>query len=444
MGEEPLQSPIHLIIGELSRASDQLALGVPPLFVERWGVALHQALASRSREFHTHEHALELCRGADALETIAALYHDTVYVQVDLGLPEHFAGLLAPLISKEEQGWRVLPHAAVDPVARDVLEVFGRKADEVMTPFNGLNELASAFVVVKEFEGVLTRAQLLAVAACIEATIPFREDQGGLLERRLVGLQVSPADARAMVKRAVRLSNSDVGNFADPDPARFLDNTWKLLPETNPSLHMASTYSVHDYRVALLKMESFLSTLKPERVFRTWADEPSPEVHAQRLVNTRINIGLAVRYLRAKLHSTALIEALALESGGDAPVEYFMGGIPGPSGEIVRRIEMYLPQVTTMVPGDRVLLGLLQGGRSTASSFDVSPSPLATFLFRTVGEEAMMTGLERARQWWRGELTARQFLQGEPRLPVRQLAEAAAQIADTRSGALRALLLLLD
>jgi hypothetical protein len=105
---------------------------------------------------------------------------------------------------------------------------------------------------------------------------------------------------------------------------------------------------------------------------------------------------------------------------------------------------MYLPQVTTMVPGDRVLLGLLQGGRSTASSFDVSPSPLATFLFRTVGEEAMMTGLERARQWWRGELTARQFLQGEPRLPVRQLAEAAAQIADTRSGALRALLLLLD
>jgi hypothetical protein len=443
MAEAARQSPIHLIISELSRASEALGLGVPPLFVERWGVALHQALASRAREFHTHEHALELCRGADPLQTIAALYHDTVYVQVDLGVPAHFDKILEPLIRKEETGWRVLPHAALDPAARDVLAVFGRSADEVLTPLTGLNELASALVVVKEFEGVMTRTQLLALAACIEATIPFREDQGGLLERRLIGLGLSQAEARGMVRRAVRLSNHDVGNFADPEPARFLDNTWKLLPESNPSLHVASTYSVRDYRVALQKMEAFLANLKPERVFRTWADEPSPEDHAQRIGYARRNIALAVRYLRCKLYSTALIEALALESGGDAPVEFFMGGIPGPSGEQVRRIEQALPTVVTLVPGDRVLMGLLEAGRVTASSFDVSPSPLATFLFRVIGEPAMMQGLEQARRWWSGDTNARQFLQGSSKAVVKDIALAAATIAETRAGALRSLLELL-
>jgi hypothetical protein len=438
------QSPVHLIIAELSRAVEALDLGVPPLFVERWGVALHQALASRAREFHTHDHALELCRGADPLETIAALYHDTVYVQVDLAVPEHFAALLEPLIRKEDGGgWRVLPHAGIDPVARDVLDVFGRRAEEVLTPLTGLNELASAFVLVKEFEGVMTRAQLLALSACIEATIPFREDQGGLLEGRLRRLGADADEAAVMVRRAVRLSNSDVGNFADPDPGRFLDHTWKLLPESNPALHLVSTYTVRDYRGALQKMEGFLSTLKAERVFRAWGGEPAPQEHARRIETARANIALAVRYLRCKLYSTALIEALAVESGGDAPIELFMGGVPEAGKPPPRRIEQYLPQVLSPVPGDPVLAGLLEGGRVTASSFDLSPSPVATFLVAGVGEAAMMAGVDDARAWWAGTSSARAFLQRQPRAATVALAEAAAHLAETRAGTLTALVELL-
>lgn len=438
------QSPVHLIIAELSRAVSALELGVPPLFVERWGVALHQALASRAREFHTHDHALELCKGADALETIAALYHDTVYVQVDLGVPEHFAGLLAPLIRKEDTGWVILAHAARDPAARDVLDVFGRTAGDVLTPLTGLNELASAFVVIKEFEGVLTRAQLLAISACIESTIPFREDQGGWLEARLRGLKLSEDEAATMVRRGVRLSNSDVGNFADPDPARFLDHTWKLLPESNPALHMTSTYSVRDYRVALQKMEGFLSTLKAERVFRSWGGEPPAPEHSRRIEQARSNIGLAVRYLRCKLYSTAIIEALAIESGGDAPIEFFLGGVPELGKPPPQRIEQYLPELGAAVRGDPVLESLLHGGRATASSFDLSPSPIATYMVATVGEEVMMTGLKDAREWWGGTMGPRQFLQKQPRRETRAIAEAATHLAQTRVGALSALMTLLD
>ncbi|GMU63231.1 MAG: hypothetical protein AMXMBFR34_49940 [Myxococcaceae bacterium] len=423
---------------------EALQLGVPPLFVERWGIAVHQCLSSRAREFHTHQHVLELVENADPLETLGALYHDTVYVQVDLGVPEHFASLLQPLIRKEEAGWRVLPHAASDPAASEVLAVFGRKAHEVLTPFTGLNELASALVAIKELEGVLSRGQLLAVAACIEGTIPFREDKAfDALAERLKALALPEAEVTDLVRRAVRLSNNDVGNFADPDPARFLDNTWKLLPETNPALHTASAYSVREYRVALMKMEGFLAQLPPERVFRRWGAEPAPEVYEARVAVARRNMALGVRYLRCKLYSTALVEALTAESGGDVPLDYFMGGLPEPGGPMMKRVEQFLPQPERARDVDGELLQLLKGGRATPSSFDISPSPLATFLYSAQGEASVMAGVEVAQAWWAGKLSARDFLARQPHDGVVGLAEAATHIADTRAEALCELVKLL-
>src|SRR6218665_3279856 len=103
MAEEAGLSPVHRIIATYSRALEALGLGVPPLFVEKWGVAVHQALSSRAREFHTHQHVLELVRDADAIETLAALYHDIVYVQVDLDVPTHYAELLRPLLERDDK-----------------------------------------------------------------------------------------------------------------------------------------------------------------------------------------------------------------------------------------------------------------------------------------------------------------------------------------------------
>ncbi len=434
------RSQVHRIIETFERALAGLGLVVPPLFVERWGVAVHQALSSRAREFHTHQHVLDLVSDADPLETIAALYHDTVYVQVDLDVPQHFAELLAPLLEREgDKGWRILPHSGFDPIARDVLDVFGHQPGVVLTSLTGLNELASALVAARELEGVFSRTQLLAVAACIEATIPFRDGEGDDLQRRLLALGVPPADVDDMVRRAVRLSNNDVGNFAEEDPARFLDNTWKLLPETNPTLLMPTTYGVHDYRVALMKMEAFLSRLPAERVFHAWHGEPSREAHTRRVEFARRNLDFAVRYLRAKLYSTSIIEALAAESGGDAPIDLFMGGIPEPGGPAMRRIEHHLPSLPLAEGLSPVLRRLLEGGRSTASSFDTSPSPLAAFLYGALGEAQTVKGYEDSKRWWAGELSAVDFLRAQPAHTTRGIALAAVEIATTRADSLRAI-----
>lgn len=422
---------MHRIIDALHGAVQGLGLGVPPLFVEKWGVAVHQALSSRAREFHTHQHVLDLIVEADPIETIAALYHDIVYVQVDLGVPPHYEEILLPLISREKDGWRILPHAGVDPTAKLVLDVFGHQPGQVLTPYNGLNELASGLVAAKEFEGVFSNEQQLALAACIEATIPFRPPEKLQLEQRLGALGVPEAERVEMVRRAVRLANNDVGNFAEADPAKFLDNTWKLLPETNPTLHTPITYTVVEYRVALLKMEGFLAGLPAARVFRTQVGEPAPQVHQARVDAAARNIALAVRHMRCKLYSTAVLEALAVESGGDAPIDLFMGGLGDLNGQRMRRIEQFLPRPEPRSV-DPVLQGLLEAGRLNASAFDLSPSPLASFLHLALGEDAMMQGVALAREWWAGRSTARSFLEAQPVVTTSAIAAAGAHITDTR------------
>ncbi len=447
MPEELGLSPVHRIIECYSRAVEALGLGVPPLFVERWAVAVHQALSSRAREFHTHQHVLELVRDADAIETIAALYHDIVYVQVDLDVPTHYAELLRPLVARDttEHGWRLLPHCGTDPTAKDVLAVFGFNPGQVLTPFNGLNELASGLVAAKELEGVLAREQILAVVACIEASIPFRDGEAVALRDRLGALGVKAEDIGVMVRRATRLSNNDVGNFADPDPARFLDNTWKLLPETNPSLHTPTTYSIRDYRVALMKMEGFLSKLPAERVFHTWGGEPSLEEHGRRIAAAAHNIQLAVRYMRCKLYSSSVIEALASESGGDGPLPYFIGGNEETPGAKMKRIEQFMPTPTTDREDllDPVLRQLLQGGRATSSSFDITPSPLADYLYVVMGEARLMKGVQEARTMWDATISPRMFLTLQPREPMMVIAKAAGEMAPTRKSALAELMKLL-
>ncbi|MFT3713685.1 MAG: hypothetical protein QM817_39000 [Archangium sp.] len=441
MADAPGLSPVHRIIECYSRAVEALGLGVPPLFIERWAVAVHQALSSRAREFHTHQHVLELVRDADAIETIAALYHDIVYVQVDLDVPTHYAELLRPLVERDpetDHGWRLLPHCGSDPTAKDVLHVFGCKPGQVLTPFTGLNELASGLVAAKELEGVLTREQILAVLACIEASIPFRDGEAVQLRDRLTSLGLGAEEIGVMVRRATRLSNNDVGNFADPDPARFLDNTWKLLPETNPSLHTPTTYSVRDYRVALMKMEGFLSKLPPERVFHTWGGEPTLVEHQRRIAAAARNIDLAVRYMRCKLYSSSVVEALAYESGGDGPLPYFIGGTPEVGGGPMKRLEQFLPEpkAASAEHVDPVLRQLLQGGRSTSSSFDIAPSPVADFLYVALGEPRLMKGFGEAKSMWDQKISPRIFLSLQPRDEMLAIATASMEMAPTRAGAI--------
>ena len=230
-----------------------------------------------------------------------------------------------------------------------------------------------------------------------------------------------------MVRQAVRFGNHDVLNFAAADPGEFLDNTWKLLPETNPTLHAPSVYTVRDYRIALHKTEGFLATLSPERVFHAWDGEPAPSLHASRVAQAGRNLGLAVRYLRAKLYSIAVVEALCEATGGTVPLDYFMGGVAAPGEEAPERIEHHLPALPTVKGLEPVLHALLAVGRASPSSFDTGPSPLAAYLHGACGEDGIERGLSAARTMWAGG-DPDGFLAAQPGAAIAGIARAAAEV----------------
>jgi hypothetical protein len=431
-----LRSPVHEIVNALWRALHDLGSPATTEDIERWGFSIHAALSAAGREFHNHDHVIDLVDDGDPLEVIAALYHDAVYIQVDLGPPRLMREELSSVLAQYADGWRVLP-AAAGPVTGDVLHVFGRGVGDVVTPTTGLNEFASALVASIQLADVLSREHRIAIAACIEQTIPFRVEPVPELLQRLAELGLAGATLDEAVRRAVRVGNRDVENFSDNDPAGFLDNTWKLLPESNPALHSPMAYTVRDYRVALLKMETFLAWLPADRVFHSWNDEPRPEIHARRIARAAGNLELAVRYLRAKLYSISLVEALAEATGGDVPLDYFMGGSKAHHAKM-RRIVQFLPRPAPVRDPD-ALHRLLAEGRASESSFDTGPSPLAAFLHAAVGEPEIMKGVELAKRWWGGAGDARAFLAAQPAAPVAAIARAAANIMDTRRDRLFAL-----
>ena len=175
---------------------------------------------------------------------------------------------------------------------------------------------------------------------------------------------------------------------------------------------------MRDYRIALQKMEHFLAQLPADRVFHAYGDEPSAGVHARRVARTTGNLELAVRYLRAKLYSIALVEAIAEVTGGDVPLDFFMGGTKDSvERDAAKRIEQFLPHLGSVKSLDPPLHRLLQEGRASESSFDTRPSPVGAFLHSTIGEAAMMSGVERAKRWWAGA-------SDRARLPRESAAEA--------------------
>jgi len=433
------RSPVHDIVNALWRALHDIGSSAETNEIERWGFSIHAALSAPGREFHNHDHVISIAREGDALETIAALYHDAVYIQVDQGPPRSMRAEMERALAPTDGGWRVLASAATDQVTADVLAVFGRRVGDLVTTTSGLNELASALVASVQLESALDRHQRLAVAACIEQTVPFRTNPVAELRDRLATLGIAGDELTTMVTRALRVGNRDVENFAHNDPAQFLDNTWKLLPESNPALHYPMVYTVRDYRIALQKMEGFLSWLPAERVFHAWGDEPKPEIHARRVARAAGNVQLAVRYLRAKLYSIALVEAIAELTGGDVPLDYFMGGGKSGGRTDAKKIETYLPYMGSARDLDPPLQRLLAEGRASESSFDTKPSPVGAFLHSTVGEAAVMKGVEMAKRWWAGAGDAHSFISAQPAKPVAAIARAAANIIDTRRDRLFAL-----
>lgn len=413
-----------------------------------------QSMSGPWRSFHTPEHIFEVGAGGAPVEVVAALFHDVVYVQVDSGIPVNLARHLAPFVRENAQGLVIDPMD--DAPAEDlelVMTLFGFERGQVLPLVAGLNEFLSALLAVRVLEGVLPKAVCAQIAACIEATVPFRSVQPdgkscsqGLLERLTLAnknhaLGLDDASCMETVRMGVRVANRDIGNFASEHPREFLNNTWNLIPETHHDLANIHTYTVKGYRISLQKMEGFLGFLQPPAVFRQFAQEPSDPEHQRRLGLTSRNLEVARLYVRLKLLSIALLESLSQSLGEQVALSSIMGKLPG-KVDFPIQFENYLPRIASPYPAQNehelIVMDLLETGRSADSVHDARHSPVASYLVKSMGILVCMQLLEQARGFFAGKLSGEALLSHAPPDVVQGLRGAMAQVFERRAEVFKA------
>jgi len=439
---------IHRSIRLLCTAFEELGVKSVSMEVERIAVMIHAAMTVGTRSFHTPEHIFTLVDPLNPHNNLAALFHDIVYYSVDQGFTPEIAEAIRSDIEQRDDALWLRSSRRGDPGMDLCLGVFGLEAGQKLPAAGGMNEFLSALVMNRRLADFVPAADLLVATGCIEATIPFRKpDASGRtpadilhlrLEQtaRLLGLAMEEGRIEKAVQWAVAFANRDVANFAEPEVTRFLDNTWKLIPESNPSLRTQGVYSIRSYRVAMQKMEGFLRFLDPDTIFARFHGVPDEAEFGAMRDRARRNVTTARDYLGIKLLTAAVLEALAEATGGDAPVSLFMGDI-GAKGK-GDRIDDYLPPCDPApgLPLEAGLYDLLAHGRASASSFDLQNSPLSLFLYLNLGTGETRRRLEDARAMFSGKVAARAFLDSLPAGMTATVARACARMAFTRGGEL--------
>lgn len=441
---------VQKLINIFNQSFRELGVSVSLEKLEDLSVTVHRAMTAQARHFHTLEHVFTFVDVNDPIRNLAALYHDIVYFQVDMGFSPPIWEMISPYVRQENAAFIVAEN--LSPEERQValiMDVFDLKPGQRLTSISSLNEFLSALVMCKQIGGLVSERDLLRIALCIEATIPFRpftaegKSHFDIMETRLpgictrFGIELSPEEQIAAIKTAVLFANKDIENFGEADPSRFLDNTWNLLPETNAALRMPDVYSISTYRQALSKMDAFFENLDPNTVFNQYRGLPSDEEYQQLTRCARNNIRIAREFLRIKILATSIIEALAKATGGDAPLSLFLGDLPR-EGTSIKRLEYFLPEIdyAPWVDQHSVLYRLLETGRSSDVDFDMKNSPLSLFVYRTMPPEKIAEAMERAKAFFEGTLSPHDFLMSLDPFVVQSIARASSIMVYTRRQAL--------
>ncbi|MDT8991507.1 hypothetical protein RQP54_11610 [Curvibacter sp. APW13] len=422
---------INRLIAHFQQSLSALGACASMQDVERLAMVVHRCMGAPSRAYHDTAHVFALCTGATPIQTLAALFHDTVYCQLDAGLPSALQPVLAKVV-REHDGQLLLDGTdattAHDPVLRMVCGVFGFRTGQVLPAYGGMNEFLSAVAAARLLAPLLPMQTLLHICTCIEATIAFRtvppetpHALEQLHQRVLSQLQLAPvglapeaaeAAAQAMLLDAVALANRDVSGFAEANPAVFLSQTWLLIEESNKPLASVGLYTLREYRGALQRMEAFLCQLHPTSVFQSWHATPDTQALVSMTALAASNIGFSLRYLRAKLMAMAVLEAFAQLSGGDAPIAMLLGDV---SEYTTSGMSPHLRATGPVALDiDAALHDVLAHGRSSSSQADLSASPTTAFLYQAIGEQGLAQRWPATVQFFADALRPWDYLQRWP------------------------------
>jgi hypothetical protein len=85
-------------LDKLLWVNEQLEVKIPPAQLSKIAKLIVQTMTGVWRYFHSTEHIFEVGGYRDAIEVLAALFHDIVYVQVDGSVNFNLTYYLTPFI----------------------------------------------------------------------------------------------------------------------------------------------------------------------------------------------------------------------------------------------------------------------------------------------------------------------------------------------------------
>mmetsp|Transcript_27379 Transcript_27379/g.48486 ORF Transcript_27379/g.48486 Transcript_27379/m.48486 type:complete len:480 (-) Transcript_27379:575-2014(-) len=366
------------------------------------------SMKTSGRVYHNMQHVFDISKTMkDPILELSALFHDVIYYSIDKSFQGEQAKALEGVVlgvdgSHGQPQELILALEFEDPIAELVVRLYGFDRGKPL-PKLGTNEFLSAVIGVRVLEKWLSVPQLMQIATCIEATIPFRpisEDGKTPMDRLYDRLKlVCPDQSEEWLVHTVRMAavtaNCDLCSFDSNDRDFFLDSSWKLIPEARPVLLEEDCPLMEYYNecFALEGRTKFLKGAVP-KIFQSFRQAPSDEEMAAKQAKTHENLKVMSEYALVRMLQLMVLVEFVKVMGEDP------ASIP-----LRPLLRMTLPEVTSPTAENESPMGLtaeeqaevrnwLVCGRRACFSWDPAISPLGAYLYDSLGPKGIASAVE--------------------------------------------------
>ena len=347
---------------------------------------IYDSMVTDRRVYHSIEHVFEISKEmTDPIMILSAMFHDTIYVQIDELFSEKQRHALEGVLASDTEQLDLVDELD-DPLISTIVQLFGFTLGEAL-PKRGTNEFLSGVTAVRLLSKWLPRPYLIQMMACIEATIPFRPiiDKHTPMDRlykRLVDVASEESEEWVVetMKKAVATANCDLGSFNSDDCDFFIDSTWKLIPETRPIL-LHEDCPLIEYLSELKALEersTFLVDAVP-KIFQSFGQEPPESEMEAKQQKAHKNLDTLMQYANVRL-----LQLMVL-------VEFTRMIDEQPQGFKLRPfLNMEMPGTNRIIDEEltnteRQVRHWLVKGRKVGFKWDPAVSSLGGYLFDTLG-----------------------------------------------------------
>lgn len=372
---------------------------------------IYDSMTTPGRVYHAMQHVFEMSREMnDPILIISALFHDVIYYSIDQAFSEEQSDALRGVLLADTQQL-TLASEFDDPLVKMVVSLYGFQPGSPL-PKLGTNEFLSAMIGVRVMSKYLSYSQLVQIATCIEATIPFRSTEEGRspmdrLYDRLLPLAKGQSEEWMIdtVRKAAVTANYDLSSFDSTDRDFFMDSSWKLLPEARPILLREDcplSEFLNELR-ALQGRTKFLQSAVP-RIFQCFRDSPTESDMEEKKRMTYENLDVVNEYSQIRLLQVLVLAEFVDVMGEDPQT------IPARSC-----LRMDVPEVPggpseNLTPIQKEIRNWLVNGRRAGFSWDPAASPLAAYLYDTLGPEGVNKAVDVANKQEAGSHELLKFL----------------------------------